>query len=148
MHALLLNIAGVNPALLYALTLLFYKNMASPTLSLDTVGDLKECCTVSLTPANATFNEDLLVSSKTNTTVTRDPRSLIDQQDSSQKKITTRHCFICSEKKKSGVRRDTTVVSDSGLQMRGKATKRNSTEVIEGGQFGDTERKLHSTLFL
>lgn len=77
MHALLLNIAGVNPALLYALTLLFYKNMASPTLSLDTVGDLKECCTVSLTPANATFNEDLLVSSKTNTTVTRDPRSLI-----------------------------------------------------------------------
>lgn len=51
--------------------------MASPTLSLDTVGDLKECCTVSLTPANATFNEDLLVSSKTNTTVTRDPRSLI-----------------------------------------------------------------------
>uniref|UniRef100_A0A3B4ATV3 G-protein coupled receptors family 1 profile domain-containing protein n=1 Tax=Periophthalmus magnuspinnatus TaxID=409849 RepID=A0A3B4ATV3_9GOBI len=50
------------------------------TLALDTVGDLKERFTASVTPDNATLSEDLLqFSSNTNetTAVERDPKSLI-----------------------------------------------------------------------
>ncbi|KAK7926264.1 hypothetical protein WMY93_008574 [Mugilogobius chulae] len=54
--------------------------MENVTLALDTVGDLKERFTSSVTPANATLSEDLLVfSSNTNETaaVGRDPSSLV-----------------------------------------------------------------------